>query len=132
VVIEDATASVWRGRALRGTTSVDSRTDLWRLIAHAHVCIDLAPGPLVAKECVESLRFGTPIIVPEDAPAAVAHAGAGGGLVYGNMADLLLQVSRCESESVRARLSGDGREYADATYGDSNLFCDRVYRALWD
>jgi hypothetical protein len=132
VVIEDATASVWRGRALRGKTSIDSRTDLWRLIAHAHVCIDLAPGPLVARECVESLRFGTPIIVPEDAPAAAAHAVAGGGLVYRDMADLLLQVGRCESESVRARLSGDGREYADTLYGDPNLFCDRVFRALWD
>ena len=44
VVVENAVASAWKGRALRGEVTVDTRMDLWRLIAHANVCIDLAPG----------------------------------------------------------------------------------------
>jgi hypothetical protein len=59
VVLEDAVASAWKGRALRGKVTVDTRMDLWRLFAHANACIDLAPGPHIARECVESLRFGT-------------------------------------------------------------------------
>ncbi len=66
VVVENAAASVWRGRVLRGSVGVDTRTDFWRLLAHAQVTIDLEPGPIVARECIESLRFATPIIVTAD------------------------------------------------------------------
>ncbi len=44
VVVGDAVASAWKGRTLRGRVGIDTRTDLWRLMAHAAVCIDLAPG----------------------------------------------------------------------------------------
>ena len=93
VVVEDAVAAVWRGRALRGVVSVYTRTDLWRLVAHAHVTIDLAPGPIVARECVESLRFGTPIVVPVGS-AAQPHADAGAGLSFTGYSELLACVAR--------------------------------------
>ena len=64
VVVEDALAAVWQHRSLRGVVTVDTRTDLWRLMAHARTTIDLGPGPHLARECVESLRFGTPIVAP--------------------------------------------------------------------
>jgi hypothetical protein len=130
VVIEDAQASVWRGRALRGVVSVDSRTDLWRLVAHARACIDSAPGALLARECIESLRFGTPIIVPRGAGAAAAHAAAGGGLAYGNVADLLDHARAVGNPATRARLSDGGKRYADETYGDPSTFVSRVASAL--
>jgi hypothetical protein len=129
VVVEDAVASVWRGRALRGSTTVDSRTDLWRLIAHARVCIDLAPGPFVARECIESLRFGTPIIVPEGT-AAARHAAAGGGLTFASMGQLVHRVEQCDDEAFLLRLADEGKRYADDTYGDPLLFCRRVAQAL--
>ena len=50
IVVENAVAAAWKGRVLRGTTSVDTRMDLWRLIAHANVCVDLDPGPQIARE----------------------------------------------------------------------------------
>jgi hypothetical protein len=130
VVIEDAQASVWRGRALRGVVSVDSRTDFWRLVAHARACIDSAPGALLARECIESLRFGTPIIVPRSAGAAAAHAAAGGGLAYGNMADLLDHARAVGDPGTRTRLSDAGKRYADETYGDPSAFVSRVADAL--
>jgi len=33
IVVQDGTASAWRGRALRGRVAVDTRIDLWRLMS---------------------------------------------------------------------------------------------------
>jgi hypothetical protein len=129
VVVERATASLWRGRARRGTTSVDSRTDLWRLMAHARVCVDTSPGSTVARECVESMRFGTPIIVPRHSVAA-RHVEAGTGLAYASLPELVDCVGRCRDDAFHKELSIGAKEYADATYGDPAAFCDRVSRAL--
>jgi hypothetical protein len=129
VVIEDATAAVWRGRVLRGVVSVFTRTDLWRLLAHARVTIDLAPGRIVARECIESLRFGTPIIVPRDSIAG-AHADAGGGMSFANYSELLSCVSCLSDEDTREAMSSQGWRYADGRYGDQQAFVDSVARVL--
>jgi hypothetical protein len=129
VVIEDATAAVWRGRVLRGVVSVFTRTDLWRLLAHARVTIDLAPGHIVARECIESLRFGTPVVVPHDS-AARAHATAGGGMTFANPAELLACVAHLFDDGVRATMSLQGQHYADTRYGDQQAFVDSVASAL--
>ncbi len=93
VVIEAATASAWKGRSLRGRVAIDTRMDLWRLIAHAAVCIDLGPGPYIGRECIEALRFGTPILVASDSGPAAVHAGYAGGSTYRDAAELLNSVS---------------------------------------
>ncbi len=92
VVVEDAVASGWKGRALRGKVSVDTRMDLWRLLAHANVCIDLAPGSHIARECIEALRFGTPIIVPQDSGPGALHAAGAGGATFRDESELLAAV----------------------------------------
>ncbi len=130
VVVEDAMASAWKGRALRGTTTVDTRMDLWRLMAHAATCIDLAPGSLVARECVEALRLGTPIIVPEDAAAAALHAQAGGGSTFADAAGLLEATDKFVNEANRAPAVVRGRGYADAWFGEPAAFVDRLTRRL--
>jgi hypothetical protein len=129
VVIEDATAAVWRGRVLRGVISVFTRTDLWRLLAHARVTVDLAPGRIIARECIESLRFGTPIVVPEQS-AAQPHADAGGGFTFADVPELLACVSRLCDDTTRAAMSTNGQDYADAHYGDQDHFVDSVAYAL--
>jgi hypothetical protein len=129
VVVEDATAAVWRGRVLRGVVDVYTRTDLWRLLAHARVTVDLAPGPIIARECIESLRFGTPVLVPADS-AARPHADAGGGMTFSGYPELLAAVAHLSDDSVRAAMSSRGRSYADAHYGDPQGFVDGVSRAL--
>jgi hypothetical protein len=129
VVVEGGRAAAWRGRALRGVVPVDSRTDLWRLLAHARVTIDLAPGPVVGRECIESLRLGTPIVVPEQS-AAGAHAHAGGGKTFVNDADLLDAVGSLADERVASEFGARGRRYADAYFGDAEGFVGRVDRAL--
>jgi hypothetical protein len=130
VVVENADATVWQGRVRRGVVSVDTRTDLWRLLAHARVTIDLSPGEIFGRECIESLRFATPVIVPAHS-AAAAHAAAGGGLTFSDMPGLLHCVEQISDDIVRSSLSADGRQYAERQYGDPRRFVDSVARALW-
>jgi hypothetical protein len=129
LVVEDAVASAWRGRALRGRVTVDTRMDLWRLVAHANVCIDLGPGRYVARECVEALRFGTPIIVPEHSGPAVLHARAAGGSTFGDPGELVAAAAELRDERTRSAASDAGRLYADQHFGDAEAMVARV-RAL--
>ncbi len=122
VVVEDAVASAWKGRSLRGTAPVDTRMDLWRLVAHAGVCVDLAPGAFVARECVEALRLGTPIIVPAAAPVASSLARVSGGGTFSDTWGLIEATDKLLGEANRAPAVVLGRGYADAWYGDPEAF----------
>ncbi len=130
IVIEDGVASAWRGRALRGSVPVDSRMDLWRLIAHANACIDLAPGRHVARECVEALRFGTPIIVPHGSGPATLHASRGGGITFRDPEELLEGAESLADRDARSSVSRRGQLYADGTYGDPSSFVERLRAAV--
>jgi hypothetical protein len=125
VFVSDAVAYAWRGRALRGRTTVDTQTDFWRLLAHASVCVDLEPGPLIARECIEALRFGTPIVVSEGSGPAATHARAGGGFTFGDAAELIDAVGRMQIGLERLKVAAAGRRYADQNFGDpSHLVAD--------
>jgi hypothetical protein len=129
VVLEGGRAAVWKGRALRGVIGVDTRVDLWRLMAHANVTVDLAPGEIIARECVESLRLATPIAAP-DGSVGADHARAGGGFVFGEMADLLESVDRLADREVRDELAERARTYADLRYGACSGFTERIARLI--
>ena len=126
VVVEDAVASAWKGRALRGRVPVDTRIDLWRLMAHATVCIDLAPGPHLARECIEALRFGTPIVTPTGCGAASTLAAAAGGATFADPYELFESAMPLVSGTARGEVSARGRRYADAVHGDPALSVDSV------
>jgi hypothetical protein len=130
VLVESAVASAWKGRSLRGTTSVDTRMDLWRLVAHAGVCIDLAPGQIIARECVEALRLGTPIVVPEEAEVAASHARASGGTTFADWWEMLAGVDATGSAAHRSSAVTQGRTYADTRFGDPGGFVDRLAQEL--
>lgn len=127
VVVEDAEASAWRNRSLQGTVHVDTRTDLWRLMAHARATVDLHPGPLVGRECVESLRLGTPVVAPATAEPL---AGVGGIVAFDDVPGLLASVEALEDPHNRAALGSRGREEADARHGDAVAFTRRVGEVL--
>jgi hypothetical protein len=129
LVIERATASAWKGRALRGSAAVETQMDLWRLVAHAEVCIDLAPGPLLARECVEAMRFGTPIIAPRGSGAAVTHAGAG-GWIFASPDELIATVAQLRESDVRSDTSRRAKEYADQSYGNPDAFVNSLENLL--
>jgi hypothetical protein len=125
VIVEEATAWAWRARALRGHAAVHTRTDLWRLMAHAQVCLDLAPGPCLARECLEAMQFGTPIIVPRSSGPATTHALAGGGLFDGPD-ELVAIVGEFEDGTTSAARSVAARDYARANYGDPAALVESV------
>jgi hypothetical protein len=126
VVVDAATAWAWKGRSLRGSAPVDTRMDLWRLVAHAHVCIDMAPGAHVARECVEALRFGTPIAVPQGSGVAAIHATASGGCTYRDPGDLVEHIAALQDEATRSTASALARRYADPHYGDPDALITRL------
>jgi hypothetical protein len=130
VVVEAGAAAAWKGRALRGVVPVDARTDLWRLLAHAQLTVDLAPGNVIARECIESLRFGTPIVVPAGTVAS-AHAEAGGGFAFTDVRGLFDGVEILLDDSARRSCSRAGSDYADTAYGDPAAFVTRLAVALW-
>ncbi len=121
VVVEHAVASAWRAGTLRGQVPVDTRMDLWRLVAHANHCIDLAPGPIVARECVEAVRFGTPVVVPADSGPAESLADACGGYAYGGTSELIDAARSLKDGATRAAASQQGVRFADRHYGDPEL-----------
>ena len=130
VVVEDAVAWAWKGRALRGKVSVDTRMDLWRLLAHANACIDLAPGAHIARECIEAMRFGTPIIVPTASGPAALHARATGGATFRDESELLEAAAAFRTEGHRAAAAASARHYADARYGDPAALVRRLGELL--
>lgn len=129
VVVEDAVASVWRSRSLRGRLAVDTRTDLQRFMAHAQIVVDLRPGIYVARECVEALRFGVPVVVP-DGTVAADLAAAGGGLWFRDEAELLGAVDALDDPVRRRALGEQGRAVANDRYGAPGRFVARVGDAL--
>ena len=129
VVIEGGKAAVWKGRALRGVISVDTRTDFWRLLAHSAMTVDLAPGEIIARECIESLRFGTPIVVPTGTVGA-RHAASGGGLAFSCILELLERVDQLLDKTERTRFARDGIDYAESLFGDPKAFVTNVARLI--
>ena len=129
VVVEGGTAAAWKGRALRGVVGVDTRTDLRRLLAHASLTVDLAPGNVIGRERIESLILGTPIVVPKGSTAA-AHADAGGGLTYSGVSELLAAVELLADDGTASDMADRGRRYAEEHYGDAARFVDRLSTGL--
>jgi glycosyltransferase involved in cell wall biosynthesis len=90
--------------------------------------VDLHPGPIIGRECIEALRFGTPIVVPANSVAA-EHADGGGGRTYDDVGGLLEAVDSYLHEPTRASASRRGLEYA-AFYADPHASVDQMARLL--
>ncbi|MHB8318554.1 MAG: glycosyltransferase [Acidimicrobiales bacterium] len=129
VVVEAGEASVWHERSLRGSIRVDTRADLWRLIAHARATIDLRPDPHVARECVESMRYGVPTVVPASTVAA-EHVTDGGGMTYRSIAELFECIEALLDPELKVDLGHQAREIADRRFGDPTRFAEAVRSAV--
>jgi hypothetical protein len=128
IVHTDAFDAWHRGRLNRGW-AVERSSDLARLMAWARVTVDLRPGRLFARRCVESLLFGTPIVVPEGSRAR-EHAERGrGGLWFAHPAELTWCIEALLDGPTNAAFGGQGRTYAEAEYGSTTRFVERVLGA---
>ncbi|HUY66048.1 MAG TPA: hypothetical protein VMV06_04470 [Acidimicrobiales bacterium] len=124
----DAFCAWHEGRVTRGWP-IERSSDLDRLMAWARVTVDLRPGRLLARRCVTSLLFGTPIVVPEHSRAQEHAKRGGGGLWFSNPADLAWCVEALLEPSTRQLFSTQGRTYAEEEYGSTDAFIDRVGKA---
>jgi hypothetical protein len=120
---------VWhRGRPHRGWP-IERRSDMARLMAWARVTVDLRPGGFFGRRSVESLLYGTPIVVPHDCRAR-EHAERGrGGLWFENPAELSWCVEAMLDPPTRDAFSEQGRSYAEEEYGSTDRFIERILTA---
>ncbi len=125
VVLEGGVARAWRSRSCVAQFDVHTRMDLWILMARARGVVDLLPGDVYARECVEALRFGVPIVVPGGS-AADGLASAAGGMRFTSTAELLSCAEALGDPATRAALASSGREAADRWYGDPHAFVTRL------
>jgi glycosyltransferase involved in cell wall biosynthesis len=104
-----------------------SRTNLWRLLRHAEICIDLRPPGIVARETLESLLLGTPVVVPEGTVAAEWAERSNGGLWYRDYRELFDAAKAIlDHPSLRARLGRQGRGWARMVHGNQGRFEGQV------
>ncbi len=121
--------SVWhRGRNKSGWP-IERSSDMARLLAFARMMIDLRPGRLFARQSVESLLYGTPIVIPHDSRSR-EHAERGkGGLWFDGPAELTWCIEAMLDPVTRDAFGAQGRSYAEEEYGSTNRFIDRVIAA---
>ena len=119
------------GRQSRVVPVGASRPNLWKLLAHGELCLDLRPQGIVGRETLESLLFGTPVVVPEATIAAEHAERSGGGLWYGNYGEMFDAAKAIiDAPSLRDRLSGNARRWAEETHGDQRRFTAQVARLV--
>jgi len=124
----DAFCTSDNGRVTKGWP-IERSSDLARLMAWARVTVDLRPGRLFARRCIESLLYGTPIVVPHDSRAR-QHAERGrGGLWFAGPAELTWCIEGLLEPAARGALGAQGRSYAEAEYGSTDRFIERVLDA---
>jgi hypothetical protein len=104
-------------------------------MAWARVTVDLRPGRLFARRCIDSLLYGTPIVVPHDSRAR-EHAERGrGGLWFASPGELTLCVEALLEPSAHDAFADQGRQYAESEYGSTDHFIHRVVEGCglaWD
>jgi len=119
----------WHQGRLNQGWPIERSSDMARLMAWARVTVDLRPGRLFARRCVDSLLFGTPIVVPHDSRAR-EHAERGrGGLWFSNPAELTWCVEALLEPATHDAFSVQGRQYAEEEYGSTDRFIERVVDA---
>ena len=116
------------GRAHSGWP-VERSSDLARLMAFAAVTVDLRQPELYGRSAVESLLYGTPIVVADDSRSR-EHAQRGrGGLWFADPAELLWCIDSLLDEATNDVVGAQGRTYAEDEYGSTDRFIDRVTAA---
>ncbi len=115
-------AVVVRGRH-RGGEAPISRTGMWELMAGAVATLDLRPPQVIAREVLESLILGTPVVVAAASGAARRCAEeANAGLWYRDQPELAACVARMLERQIRDALGAQGRCWATAAHADQDAF----------
>lgn len=108
-----------------------SRMNLWRLMAHAAVTLDVRPPGPIGRETIESFTFATPVVVPAGSVAAEHAAAANGGLWYATPGEMLDQVGHLlDDDDLRLGLGRSGQDWAALHHGDTEAFVGEALRLV--
>jgi glycosyltransferase involved in cell wall biosynthesis len=124
----------WRG--LLSTKAMElpravSRSDAWRWVSRALAVLDPELHRLIGREALESMLFGTPVLVPERGGATREHAERGnGGLWFRDYWELRASIEALLDADVRDALGRQAQDYAKENYADSDAFVDSVAEAV--
>jgi hypothetical protein len=119
----------WHEGRVNSGWPVERSSDLARLMAFAALTVDLRHPELYGRAAVESLLYGTPIVVPEDSKAR-EHAQRGrGGLWFADAAEMTWCVESLLEPATNETVRAQGRAYAEDEYGSTDRFIDRVTAA---
>jgi glycosyltransferase involved in cell wall biosynthesis len=119
----------WHEGRVNSGWPVERSSDLARLMAFASVTVDLRSPELYGRAAVESLLYGTPIVVP-DHSLALEHAQRGrGGLWFADPAELTWCIESLLDPDINESMRSQGRAYAEDEYGSTDRFIDRVTAA---
>jgi len=119
----------WHEGRVNSGWPVERSSDLARLMAFAALTVDLRHPELYGRAAVESLLYGTPIVVPQDSRAR-EHAQRGrGGLWFADAAELTWCIESLLDPATNDAVRDQGRTYAEAEYGSTDRFIDRVTAA---
>jgi hypothetical protein len=125
LTLEHGVVTVWRSRSPLGCVRVGTRMDLWRLMAFARAVVDLAPGPLLARETIESMLLGTSVVVPDEGVAGY-HAARGAAVAYRTVSELFDALDG----GVATPAAADVRSYAATRYGSPGRLVEQVGAAF--
>ena len=115
VVVEDAVAWAWKGpRPPRQGPGRHTHGPVAAARPRQRRASTSRPVPLIARECIEALRFGTPIIVPDRIGPASVHARESGGATFEILTELLTAVARLPVRPNGPSVAPTRRRYADA------------------
>jgi hypothetical protein len=129
VVATDTLVTWSAGRQSRAPAPADRRQEV-SLVVGAAAMVDLQPGPLLARRCVDALRCGTAAVAPEGTRGAELVREASGGLWFSAPGDLVPCIQALMDPEVHGRLGAQGRQYAEAEFGSTAAFDDRVVAAV--
>jgi hypothetical protein len=116
----------WHEGRVNSGWPVERSSDEARLMAFAAVTVDLRCPELYGRAAVESLLYGTPIVVP-DLSLAREHAQRGrGGLWFADPAELTWCIESLLDPIINESMRSQGRDYAENEYGSTDRFIDRV------
>jgi hypothetical protein len=116
--------------AARVSESVGRGTDLLRLMAWATATVDLRPGPVYARRCLQSLVHGTPVLVPA-ATRGREHAQLGRcGLWFDGPTEFLRATDALLTPPVSEVLGRQSAGYVAQWCRSSEGFVDDIFSSL--
>jgi len=127
-IVSTDSFDIWHRGECTHTKQIERRGDLDRLMAWSTLVVDLQPGPFLARNCVTSLLYGTPVLVPSRSRAR-EHVEDGGGLWFDDSLELLSCAEALLADEVGSSFGEAGGRSMARRVPSTEAFVDAVLEA---